>query len=111
MGTTPKGADPGISLGLGRGMATRVAQHKGERETGRKRQRQYEQKRGSGEKGSRKVKVGENVQKRRHRGEAAKGREGHRDEVQRGERCSASGKGSRAKTVKTRNCGFDTQMP
>lgn len=91
-------------------MATRVAQHKGERETGRKRQRQYEQKRGSGEKGSRKVKVGENVQKR-HRGEAAKGREGHRDEVQRGERCSASGKGSRAKTVKTRNCGFDTQMP
>lgn len=94
MGTTPKGADPGTSLGLGRGMATRVAEHKGEGETARNRQRQYEQKGRSGEKGSRKVKVGENVQKRGHRGAAAKGREGHRDEVQRGERCSASGKGA-----------------
>lgn len=68
MGTTPKGADPGTSLGLGRGMATRVAEHKGEGETARNRQRQYEQKGRSGEKGSRKVKVGENVQKRGHRG-------------------------------------------
>lgn len=95
VGTTPKGGGPRHGWAQGEGMASPEAPSIKKGESSRNTQRRSN-KDGEVEKGSRKVRGGENVQTRRHR------RRGRcRDEVQDWVRMPWSGEGSRAETVES----------